>query len=184
MLLFENDESGWAVAIPGAVNTNQTEEEKEQLKRKKVLHKFLSGRGEHVALTDIIPTGSWHIGEFNVGKRIYTVDNLKEVVYGDDWYKYHEYKDFGKYRVSISYHFFGLTNARRCLTIACENAYEWRPRTEYYKKMTEKQMDKIVKSYVDEYVKAGLPGRADTKILTSTIKWELSKLFLKLWFDK
>ena len=99
MMLFPQSSTGMA----------EEEAEKEISKRKKILRKFLLERGESVKLDDIVPTGSWHLGEFNVGKRIYHVDDIREIVYGDDWFKYHEYKDYGKFRVSISYHLFGLS---------------------------------------------------------------------------
>lgn len=173
MLLFESD----------VKNEENELENKEISKRRNVLRKFLQERGEFVKDSDILPTRSWNIGEFSVDKRIYQVDDIKQVVYGDDWFKYHEYKDYGKYRVSIGYHFFGLTNEYRSLSIACETVYVWSPRIANYKKKTNAQMDRIVASYVDEYIKNGCPGNADIDILSSAIKYELSKLYLKRWFE-
>lgn len=155
-----------------------------QEKLKKKLQTYLKTKGISVKLDEIKHTGSWHEGEFWVGKRIYHVDDLKCWDYGPDWYKYHEYTDIGNYRISMSYHFYGLHSEKRSLSIGCENVFTWSKKTAYYKKMTNAQMDKIVDNYVKEYIKNGCPGNADVDMLRTTIKHELSKSFLKNWWDK
>lgn len=157
----------------------------EEQKDRKVLQKYLKEKGIDVKLYEIRSTSSWNDSEYEVTGRIYHVDDLKYVQYGPDWYKYHEYKDIDGFRVSISYHVFGgHTSGIRYLSLGCEDVFVWKRRTAQYKKMTEPQMDRIVASYVKEYVEKGCPGNANIKVLSSSIKYELSKCYLLQWWER
>jgi len=130
-------------------------------------------------------TGSWKFGELQIGRRIYSVDERDFVCYGDEWYSYHRWKDIGKYRVSESYGFFpNSCRGTWKLTVATEDVFVWKNRTTHYKKMTDGQLDRITKTFVDAYVRAGKPGGADIDVLYSTIHDELRKRFKKLWFER
>jgi len=102
---------------------SEEEYKEEQYRRKLVLIEYLNRKDIKISLSDIEHSGSWHIGEFTVGKRIYTVDEIAYVRYGDDWYKYHEYCDIGKYRVSMCYYICGLSQKNRTLHIGCEQVF-------------------------------------------------------------
>ena len=154
-----------------------TEERRKTLKN--VLVTYLASKGMDVPHEEIQHTGSWNEGEFEVGNRIYQVDDLRFTQYGSDWYKCHEYMDYGNYRCSISYLFYGLTSEKRQLSIASEPVFTWNKRIPRYTKKTKAQLEQIVENYVREYVKKGCPGNADLFVLRDTIRYELGKLYLK-----
>lgn len=154
-----------------------------QLKMKKVLQIFLKRRGIETTIGEINHSGSWKEGEFKVGNRYYQVDDLKKTMYGEPWFEYHDYEDIKGFRVSLGYYMIGLSNAQRTLCIGTEHVYTFKPRVANYKKMTQKRMDWLVNTYIEEYIKAGSPKNADIDVLRKTINYELSKMYLKRWYD-
>ena len=152
-------------------------------KLKNVLRKFLNNHGMIVMPKDIESMGSWHEGEFKVKNRYYHVDSLNLVSYGDPWYEYHEYEDYGKFRVSLGYHFYG-GHGIWFLSLGGENVYTWKHRTMYYKKKSDAQLNRIVDSYINEYKKHGSPGNANIEVLRRTIRQQLGGRYLRRWYDK
>ena len=111
--------------------------------------------------------------------KIYHVDDIRHVEYGSNWYKCHRYKDYGNYRVSERYHFYGGTKGKWYLSIASKSAFVWKNRRNNYKKMTEKQLDHIVDTFVKSFIKAGDVKNVDLETLRSAIRFELEIRFLK-----
>jgi len=137
-------------------------------------------------LSQIKHTGSWHIGEFQIGSRIYCAEDKTNIVYGPGWDKQHIFRDFGNIRVSTSVWFHPHKNGWH-LCIGTERVFDWNKRKSSYAVMSKAQCMARTSSFAsripsDVYLDPR-NGGATAEDLFNAIYFELWERFGKRWYN-